>query len=318
MLPSLGMLVASFTHRGARARRAARRPRRVPRRPHHRDPAALSRGRTGSARDRYREGDVEVDLRGLDLHTDDNGLPIHGSMLARPEWEVTRLGAGPRSARLAARFDFGAHDDLHGRVPVPARARGGRHARRVGPADRHDGATERSGERAGRVRLAPVPAAAGRDRATTWELVAARARARGARRARHPDRPRPSGRRRRPRRSRAATSTTSSRSARTGSSRWPAGDGGSRITYDDGYPYAQVYSPAGDVVLRDRADDRADERARHRRSPVGPPGRDVLRRVHARRRCPRGASSHRFRLPSTRPPDVEGWVGSPRIARGEP
>ena len=53
-------------------------------------------------------GNLEVDLHGLDLHTDDNGLPIHGLMLARPEWEVTRLGAGPRSARLAARFDFGA------------------------------------------------------------------------------------------------------------------------------------------------------------------------------------------------------------------
>ena len=40
-------------------------------------------------------------------------------MLARPEWEVTRLGAGPRSARLAARFDFGAHEDLMAAFPFP-------------------------------------------------------------------------------------------------------------------------------------------------------------------------------------------------------
>ena len=66
-------------------------------------------------------------------------------MTARPEWEVTRLGAGPRSARLATRFDFGAHEDLLASVPVPARARGRRDARRVGPAHHDDGAPERAG-----------------------------------------------------------------------------------------------------------------------------------------------------------------------------
>lgn len=112
------MLVASFTHRGDELVAL---------------PGGLSAYREGHttgipllypwanrlARDRYREGNLEVDLRGLDLHTDDNGLPIHGLMLARPEWEVTRLGSGPRSARLAARFDFGVHEDLMAAFPFP-------------------------------------------------------------------------------------------------------------------------------------------------------------------------------------------------------
>ena len=118
VLPSLGMLVASFTHRGDELVAL---------------PGGLAGYKAGHttaipllypwanrlARDRYRVGNLEVDLRGLDLHTDENGLPIHGLMLARPEWEVTRLGAGPRSARLAARFDFGVHEDLMAGFPFP-------------------------------------------------------------------------------------------------------------------------------------------------------------------------------------------------------
>jgi aldose 1-epimerase len=118
VLPTVGMLVASFTHKGDELVAL---------------PGGLSAYRAGHTtgipllypwanrlgRDTYREGDVEVDLRGLDLHTDDSGLPIHGAMLARPEWEVTRLGAGPRSARLAARFDWAAHEDLMALFPFP-------------------------------------------------------------------------------------------------------------------------------------------------------------------------------------------------------
>lgn len=118
VLPSLGMLVASFTHRGDELVAL---------------PGGLAGYKAGHttgipllhpwanrlARDRYRVGNLEVDLRGLDLHTDDNGLPIHGLMLVRREWEVTRLGAGPRSARLAARFDFGAHEELMAAFPFP-------------------------------------------------------------------------------------------------------------------------------------------------------------------------------------------------------
>jgi galactose mutarotase-like enzyme len=116
VLPSVGMLVASFTHRGAELVAL---------------PGGLSAYRAGHttgipllypwanrlSRDRYRAGDVTVDLRNLVLHTDDNGLPIHGTMLARPEWEVTRLGAGLRSARLAARFEWSEHEDLMAAFP---------------------------------------------------------------------------------------------------------------------------------------------------------------------------------------------------------
>jgi galactose mutarotase-like enzyme len=118
VLPSLGMLVASFTHRGEEL---VALPGGLPgyRAGHTTGIPLLYPWANRLARDRYREGNLEVDLRGLDLHRDDNGLPIHGLMLARPEWEVTRLGAGPRSARLAARFDFGAHEDLVAAFPFP-------------------------------------------------------------------------------------------------------------------------------------------------------------------------------------------------------
>lgn len=63
----------------------------------------------------YRVGDTAVSLRGLNLHVDPNGLPIHGTMTARPEWEMVALNAG----RLRARFDFGAHADLLASFPFP-------------------------------------------------------------------------------------------------------------------------------------------------------------------------------------------------------
>ena len=53
------------------------------------------------ARRRYVAAGVAVDLRGLDLPTDDNGLPMHGTMVGRPGWEVDQRhgppGPGPSS-----------------------------------------------------------------------------------------------------------------------------------------------------------------------------------------------------------------------------
>ena len=195
VLPSLGMLVASFTHRGDELVAL---------------PGGLGAYRAGHttgipllypwanrlARDRYREGNLEIDLRGLDLHTDDNGLPIHGLMLARPEWEVTRLGAGSAQRPACRPLRLRRARRPHGGVPVPARARGGRDARGVGPADRHHGAPERPGERPGRVRLAPVPAAPRRHPGAVG-AGASRVRTRRARRARHPHRAGPARRGRR-------------------------------------------------------------------------------------------------------------------------
>jgi aldose 1-epimerase len=242
VLPSLGMLVASLTHRGEQLVAL---------------PGGLAAYRAGHttgipllypwanrlARDTYRVGNVKVDLRGLDLRTDDNGLPIHGLMLARPEWEVTRLGSGPRSARLAARFDFGAHEDLmvafpfphelavdvtlaatglrvvttvrpNGPVSVPVAFGWHPYLRLPGaPRDRWElalptrahAALDGRGIPTGRARPAPAETAtlAGRDLDDLFALG--------------PDR--------------IITLANDERRL--------------TLTYDDGYPYAQVYSPAG-------------------------------------------------------------------------
>ena len=65
------------------------------------------------AGDRYRVGRRSVDLsHAPGLHRDGAGLPIHGTMLGRHGWQVTRSGSTPSGgARLTARFDA-AHDDV--------------------------------------------------------------------------------------------------------------------------------------------------------------------------------------------------------------
>ena len=57
---------------------------------------------------RYRAAGVDVDLEGLPLPTDPNGLPIHGLLLGAPGWRVERADAGRRSARLRASIDVDA------------------------------------------------------------------------------------------------------------------------------------------------------------------------------------------------------------------
>lgn len=107
VVPELGMLIASFVVDG---HEFIARPGGL---------AAVRAGHTTAvpllypwanrlARRSYRVGDRTVSLRGLPLHTDPNGLPIHGSMAARPEWEIVSLTRG----RLRARFEFGAHPEL--------------------------------------------------------------------------------------------------------------------------------------------------------------------------------------------------------------
>jgi aldose 1-epimerase len=64
---------------------------------------------------RYEVDGIVVDLDGLDLTTDDHGLPIHGTMSARPGWELVHV----RRDSLAARFDFGGHPDLLASFPFP-------------------------------------------------------------------------------------------------------------------------------------------------------------------------------------------------------
>jgi aldose 1-epimerase len=60
-------------------------------------------------------GDTPGELHRLGLHTDENGLPIHGTMTAQPGWQVARINA----SSLVTRFDFGARPDLLASFPFP-------------------------------------------------------------------------------------------------------------------------------------------------------------------------------------------------------
>lgn len=55
---------------------------------------------------RYRAAGVEVDLDGLDLHTDPGGLPIHGTLTAHRGWRLERLAADADRAVLEAGLDY--------------------------------------------------------------------------------------------------------------------------------------------------------------------------------------------------------------------
>lgn len=52
------------------------------------------------------------------LHRDPNGLPIHGLLAGTDGWTV-ETAATDAAARLTARFDFAAHDDLMAAFPFP-------------------------------------------------------------------------------------------------------------------------------------------------------------------------------------------------------
>ena len=65
----------------------------------------------------YAAAGQSVSLRGKELHTDGHGLPLHGTMNARPEWDVAAL----RPGRVRGEFDFGAHPDLLASFPYPHR-----------------------------------------------------------------------------------------------------------------------------------------------------------------------------------------------------
>jgi aldose 1-epimerase len=112
-LPELGMLGASLTYQGDELLAL-------------RD--GLDRCRQGGtvglpllapwanrvAKRQFRVAGVAVDLRGLKLRTE-NGLPIHGTMVAAHGWQIVRLEPG----RLQTRFDYGARPDLLKAFPFP-------------------------------------------------------------------------------------------------------------------------------------------------------------------------------------------------------
>jgi aldose 1-epimerase len=57
---------------------------------------------------RYRAAGVDVNLRGLRLTTDDNGLPIHGLLVGKPGWGIERRATRGDTARLGASIDVDA------------------------------------------------------------------------------------------------------------------------------------------------------------------------------------------------------------------
>jgi aldose 1-epimerase len=57
---------------------------------------------------RYRAAGVTVDLEGLPLGVDANGLPIHGLLVGAPGWSVDRVDAQRGAARLRASIDVDA------------------------------------------------------------------------------------------------------------------------------------------------------------------------------------------------------------------
>jgi galactose mutarotase-like enzyme len=64
----------------------------------------------------YRAGGRRVDLRGLDLPVDSNGIPMHGNLLGVP-FEVVRATGD----RVVAHLDYGAYPDKLRAFPYPHR-----------------------------------------------------------------------------------------------------------------------------------------------------------------------------------------------------
>ncbi len=113
VVPELGMLVAAFVVDGVDF---VARPGGI---------GNVSRGHTTGvpllypwanrlARRNYRAAGTDVSLRGLELHTDGNGLPMHGTLLGQPDWDV-QLTRGTLDGRLR----FSDHPELLASFPFP-------------------------------------------------------------------------------------------------------------------------------------------------------------------------------------------------------
>jgi galactose mutarotase-like enzyme len=118
-LPEVGMLGVSLTHRGEEVIAL---------------PGGLTAYRAGRvtglpllapwanrlAARRYRAAGRTVDLEGLPLPTDPNGLPIHGTMTARSGWTIAALGSSTSTAWLRTRFAYDRSEpDLFAAFPYP-------------------------------------------------------------------------------------------------------------------------------------------------------------------------------------------------------
>jgi aldose 1-epimerase len=116
-LPDLGMLGVSLRH-GDREVLATARNLVTYRHGHVTGLPLLAPWANRLSRRRYRAAGLDVDLTGLELHVDGNGLPIHGTMTARPGWEIVRLRCDDERASAEAQFDYGS-EDLLAAFPFP-------------------------------------------------------------------------------------------------------------------------------------------------------------------------------------------------------
>ena len=227
-------------HRHEDLLRPPGRARRLPGRERDRPPPlAPWANRLGSRR--YEVDGVTVDLSGLDLPTDPQGLPIHGTMTAQPGWEV--VARDERS--LDARLDYGARPDL---LAAPcSRTSSASLPRSTRPGD--DGDHDRGHQRPGGPGVARLPPPTCACRAspeptstcacptgsTATSTTAA-----------------PAGSRRRRRRRSVPSVTARSTTSTLGDDRRLAVDGrrsSVTVALGDGYPYAQVFAPPGEDVV---------------------------------------------------------------------
>ena len=118
VLPEVGMIGSSLTHNGRSYL------------DFHGGPDAAANGHTTGlpllapwanrlASPSYRVGSRTVDLAGVPLHRDANGLPIHGMMVGRSGWQLISVKGQPGSASIVARFDASADEAVMTAFPFP-------------------------------------------------------------------------------------------------------------------------------------------------------------------------------------------------------
>ena len=215
-----------------------------------------------------------VDLDGVRLPVDDNGLPIHGLLVGRPGWTVDRLTTRGETARLRASIERG-----RARVSVSASHRGDRN--RAGTRAR--ASTRRSCRPAGercRSRSAGIRTSDSRARGGANGGCGCRRGGICARRSRDPDRRIVAVSRARTTRSHGGPSTTDTA--------WAATDGfvdertrrGRRAAVRRRLSVRAGVGAARQAVRGAGADDRADELARRRHLPDRRSRRLVHGNVH--------------------------------------
>ena len=117
-LPEVGLIGASLTHKGREYL------------DFHGGPSAAQAGHTTGlpllapwanrlAASTYRIGTKSVDLSGQTLHTDANGLPIHGLFVGRAGWELVSVKGQPGSASMVAAYDAAKDEAVMAAFPFP-------------------------------------------------------------------------------------------------------------------------------------------------------------------------------------------------------